>query len=356
MPTCLVCNAASHTHALFQVRPICKMSSSSPDNHATDPNSLASASGAFDERERERLQQIIDDFARNSKLVTGGKVGVPSVADRLRLYALYSVAVKGAPPKRAPSQWLDPTAYAKWTAWTAASDLGAHDAMLEYNQRVRQYLTQDGSASDRDNSPQDDGTFSFGSKAISGFTLGSNSTDNACDAQDDNGEDDISTCAADGNVNGVLALLSRDKSLVNWRDEEGLTPLIRAADRDALDVVKILLDNGADVMMSDSDGLTALHYAALCGHARSAALLVQYGGCPFTKDLQGQSAISIADASTKLAICQAQNVNNRTRSFTPSALASKPTVTVCALVALATTAVLAWSIRKRMMFRYPPGS
>lgn len=302
---------------------------------------------------RQQPQELENDFAKSAQLIADGKVEVPSVADRLRLYALYSVVKKGTPPKRAPSQWLEPTAHAKWTAWSTAAHMTACDAMREYNERVHQYLTTPNSAGNG-RSSQNDGFLSFGSRAIAGFTLGPTPSDDSSSTWDNGDENDIGVCAADGNVEEVLALLSHDKSLVNWRDEEGLTPLMRAADRDALDVVKILLNNGADVTMTDNEGLTALHYAALCNHPRSAALLVQHGACPFTKDLQGHSAIDTAEAATKLVIYQTQKT--QASPFTLHALTSKPTTAAYAIAAIAATAFLAWYIRIYVVLPYPSAS
>ena len=72
-----------------------------------------------------------------------------------------------------------------------------------------------------------------------------------------------------GNLEGVKKLLkdSRVQSLINQPDDIGETPLILAA-RSAVsgvDVVKTLVENGANVNSADQEGYTALTHAAKNG-------------------------------------------------------------------------------------------
>ena len=55
------------------------------------------------------------------------------------------------------------------------------------------------------------------------------------------------------------------------------TPLHRAAYMGHEDVVRCLLENGADVMLQNEDGQTALHKAVIGGHVRVVGLLVKAG-------------------------------------------------------------------------------
>ncbi|CAD7704042.1 unnamed protein product, partial [Ostreobium quekettii] len=61
----------------------------------------------------------------------------------------------------------------------------------------------------------------------------------------------------------------------------GETPLMQACmvdnDARAEEIVKILLDHGADVVGADKNGLTALIGAAEKGHSSAAALLLEKG-------------------------------------------------------------------------------
>jgi ankyrin repeat protein len=50
--------------------------------------------------------------------------------------------------------------------------------------------------------------------------------------------------------------------------------------RYCLDVVKLLLERGADPNVKDDDGKTPLHYAAWKGHHKVVELLLEHGANP----------------------------------------------------------------------------
>ncbi|XP_071480840.1 uncharacterized protein [Diadema antillarum] len=63
-------------------------------------------------------------------------------------------------------------------------------------------------------------------------------------------------------VKGVR-LLIKNKADINARNDEGITCLMTACERNYLYVVRILVNNGADTRLEDMDGNTALHRLAL---------------------------------------------------------------------------------------------
>jgi ankyrin repeat protein len=68
-----------------------------------------------------------------------------------------------------------------------------------------------------------------------------------------------------GEVAAIARLLTLDKGLINARDKDGSTPLHCAAWKGHAEVVKILLDAGAEVnarSQNEHYGDTALHAAA----------------------------------------------------------------------------------------------
>ncbi|KLI46273.1 ankyrin [Brachyspira hyodysenteriae] len=88
-----------------------------------------------------------------------------------------------------------------------------------------------------------------------------------CDirARDDiDGAMPIHVASANGNDDAVILLLEKDKTLVNEADKNGNdTPLHWAAMKDKPSTINVLLKYGADTKIQNSDGNTALHYAAM---------------------------------------------------------------------------------------------
>ena len=77
-------------------------------------------------------------------------------------------------------------------------------------------------------------------------------------------------------------------------DNEGNTPLHRAAESDREDIGGILLDRGVEVEALDWQGNTPLHVAAACNSVRVAALLLKYGANVTGLNSEGRSPLDIA--------------------------------------------------------------
>lgn len=68
-----------------------------------------------------------------------------------------------------------------------------------------------------------------------------------------------------GMVDRVLEILDTEPSLLNCKDEDGYSPLHRACYNGHLDVVRVLLERGADVRAVTEDGWQPLHCACRWG-------------------------------------------------------------------------------------------
>src|SRR5947208_741815 len=80
----------------------------------------------------------------------------------------------------------------------------------------------------------------------------------------------------------------------NTRDAMGATALHDAVWTGRADLVKLLLDHGADPNIPHAEGLsTALQYAAIKGHARIAAMLLDHGGNIRATDRAGSTALHL---------------------------------------------------------------
>ena len=92
---------------------------------------------------------------------------------------------------------------------------------------------------------------------------------------DDDGETPLMRAAERGNLRAVDALITAGAN-VNAQDEDGNTALMDAADEGHTAVVLRLIQAGADVNARDDEGETALRKAIEERHADTAALLRQY--------------------------------------------------------------------------------
>jgi ankyrin repeat protein len=90
----------------------------------------------------------------------------------------------------------------------------------------------------------------------------------------------ILRAAKKGNLAVVYELVSKDKALLCVRDSDGSTPLHCAAWKGHVEVVRALLDAGADMNdhnQNDHWGTTALHAAAHGNQKEVVALLIDRG-------------------------------------------------------------------------------
>jgi ankyrin repeat protein len=95
-----------------------------------------------------------------------------------------------------------------------------------------------------------------------------------------------------GDTDAVRALLRSDRSLVNLRDSSGATPLMHGSLYAGEDLVKLLLDQGADPNVKNNAGATALMWGV--GDARKVRLLVARGADVNARSEDGKTPLLIA--------------------------------------------------------------
>ena len=82
--------------------------------------------------------------------------------------------------------------------------------------------------------------------------------------------------AAEHNKSEVLKILLQNGADIEAKDFDGETALIAAAEVGDLDIVKCLFDNGADVSLENADGDTAIDIASEWGNHGCAKLLAEH--------------------------------------------------------------------------------
>ena len=109
---------------------------------------------------------------------------------------------------------------------------------------------------------------------------------------------EIHTAAANGDLDQVKSLLAGDATLVSAEDQNATRdlPLHSAAGAGHIEVVRYLVEAGAEVDAGDSDGSTPLHVAALRGHLICVEYLVEKGADVAYQDRNGAWSLSFAVA------------------------------------------------------------
>ncbi len=86
--------------------------------------------------------------------------------------------------------------------------------------------------------------------------------------------DDIHELAQQGNLDGVKTLIEKDPELIDARDKDGRTPLHWACRGVHLDMVKYLMEKGADVNAEDANKVVPLHSLATRNSAEAMEILI----------------------------------------------------------------------------------
>uniref|UniRef100_A0A671QDT4 Histone-lysine N-methyltransferase EHMT2-like n=1 Tax=Sinocyclocheilus anshuiensis TaxID=1608454 RepID=A0A671QDT4_9TELE len=97
-----------------------------------------------------------------------------------------------------------------------------------------------------------------------------------------------------GNLEVLMLLLSTGQVDLNVQDSGGWTPIIWAAEHRHIDVIRALLNRGADVTLRDKEMNVCLHWASFAGSAEIAELVLN-AGCPLSSvNLHGDTPLHIA--------------------------------------------------------------
>ncbi len=91
----------------------------------------------------------------------------------------------------------------------------------------------------------------------------------------------------------ITELSLRLGSNVDALDKFGRTPLMIAAEKNNVRVMKILCEYSASINLQDPNGETALMYAARNGHEDALVFLASNGACLKIKNKEGKRAIDL---------------------------------------------------------------
>lgn len=203
---------------------------------------------------------------------------LPNLDDQilLDLYAYYKQGTQGSCNTSKPS-WFDMKGKAKWQSWNKLGAMPQKEAMSLYIDTIKRL----------------DPKFNTTKESwVSVSTLKN--------FEPSNTDFDIIDCVKEGESGQLADLLKICKKVDFDRlDGDGMGLIHWAADRGSLDILSILIGNGANVNLQDSDGQTALHYASSCGHLDCVKFLIDHGASKDVVDNDGFTALDAAEVSVK---------------------------------------------------------
>ncbi|XP_060805626.1 acyl-CoA-binding domain-containing protein 6 [Amyelois transitella] len=203
----------------------------------------------------------------------------------LELYGLFKQGTEGKCNVPKPG-WLEGRARRKWEAWRSLGDLPSREAKEKYIALIQQL--------DSEFSHKPDGT--PGTKET-WVTVSSMRRSPELDLVAH--ELSLIDAARENCADRVRELLKKNPELRHERDDEGLSALHWAADRNATEALLAAIEGGCQIDAIDECGQTALHYAASCGHVDSTRILVR-AGASLLKDDEDCTPVDVAaDAEIK---------------------------------------------------------
>lgn len=126
------------------------------------------------------------------------------------------------------------------------------------------------------------------------------------DLQDNQGYTPLMWAAVKGHTAVVQSLIERFNAGVNLQNAAGETALFLAVREEHADVVKFLLQNGADpnVPSLSDEGMFPLHVASAFGSLQLVALLVSFGAWTNSESLEGDTPLHVAVRENKSEIVE----------------------------------------------------
>lgn len=219
-------------------------------------------------------------FGQATSYVTS-KASVYDSKDLLEFYALFKQSTEGVCQSARPSM-LQMKARSKWSAWHNLGDMSKANAQRAYVQKLDK-LDPNWLEEKKKNLPG----------MLSGWVVHSIES---VPAEEENRPEHLKTLFDHVKENNLDRLRVQLKpSDLDSLDEQGMSLLHWATDRNAVDIIDYLVKCGANVNQLDAEQQTALHYAASCGHVEALRCLLSLNAELELRDADGQTCIDVAD-------------------------------------------------------------
>lgn len=210
----------------------------------------------------------------------------------LQLYGLYKQATEGNCNIGRPG-WFNAQGRQKWDAWNALKDTAQDLAKEKYTELVQEFDSEWIEPINSKVKPGQDNVKPVPKEtwvAVSSLRYSPEPELNA-------NELSLIEAARENCSDRITLLLSSKPELKDEADEDGLTALHWAADRNALEALKAAIKGGCNVNSVDSSGQTPLHYASSCDNLDCVKILLEAGASPLVKDVDGSTPLDLASDS-----------------------------------------------------------
>jgi len=130
--------------------------------------------------------------------------------------------------------------------------------------------------------------------------------------------DEIHNLAQKGDLEGIKIQIEQNPELVNARDKDGRTPLHWACRGVHLEVVRFLVDKGADFNVEDSNKIVPLHSLAVRNNTKAIELLLAKGANVDAKDYGANTPLhyaAIYDAAEAAALLIEKGADDKPTQF-----------------------------------------
>ena len=206
-------------------------------------------------------------------------------SDKHLLYGLYKQATKGNAPQM---QMSFRRSISKRKAWKKLGDI-PEDTLDEAFQHLHRALEILKTEDDTNNNTSSRSLRRLKRANINGDPSSSSSEGHTAIDSDMSPEDMLFLAAAEDDVEAMKILLDQINVPMDHIDDCGQTALHVAADNKSVNVLKYLLDRGADVSAADQHGVSVLQATVIAGHVNIAKILLEHGADPDQADEDGDS-------------------------------------------------------------------
>jgi acyl-CoA-binding protein len=256
--------------------------------------------------------ELLQRFRQATETASGQLFNLAHHGDKLLLYGLYKQATVGDVRKDQEPSKFNVIGHAKYEAWLKFKGMPVEAAMRSYVQVVTEFSSSATTVMEYETEELD--MFNAMGNKPSTLMMEHEYEDSAAVVVTPL----LVQAAQSGDLQQIreaLALLDKDESTVNTRDDSGQTALHFAADRGCSDIVVELLNAGADPNAADLEGIGVLQAAVIAGHAEVASILLERGADPQQPDMDGDTPLSCAqdDGSEEMKLLFASVTNTVNR-------------------------------------------